>query len=328
MKKKLYIPDIECDSCVSVIEKVLKNVTGITSYRIVYTTLHLDYDDKVVKPNEIIKAIKQKGYLVYETPQIRKKFTDRVKDFKNNKAKYRIERSFLAYVLATFVILILAETIYTNMRDIPNYFSFTFIWIFYLTVVVVSISGALFYFKAYKTHVTCMTGMMIGMTFGMQTGMMLGPILANVIGFPIGATVAMLSGSIIGVIAGRCCGVMGIMEGLMAGIMGGVMGAMIGMMMMGNLIWFYPIYLVLNLIVIAGLHYMVYEEIVEGHDDIIKKPVHFWKFFLITATVVIIFIIMIDVNAVMTMNMPDMMNMGMDMMKDGGNMMNGMDMMK
>ena len=87
-------------------------------------------------------------------------------------------------------------------------------------------------------------------------------------------------GIIAGVYNGKCCGIMGIMEGMMAGIMGGVMGSMIGVMFRVDYInIFMPFFMLANIMVMFGLSYMLFEEIVEDNINVRKKSLNFSKFF-------------------------------------------------
>ena len=111
--------------------------------------------------------------------------------------------------------------------------------------------------------------------YTMQTGMMIGAIVGATNGFFMGSMVGMIVGTIIGVITGKCCGVMGLMEGAMAGLMGGTMGPMITVMMFSDhVLIFMPLYMIINIGIMLGLSYMLYEEIVEGRQ-VVKKPLDF-----------------------------------------------------
>ena len=73
---------------------------------------------------------------------------------------------------------------------------------------------------------------------------------------------------------------MGVMEGMMAGVMGGLMGAMIGTMMrVDNILLFMPVFMILNLFIMWGLSYMLFEEVVEDNPTIQKKEINFLTFF-------------------------------------------------
>ena len=69
---------------------------------------------------------------------------------------------------------------------------------------------------------------------------------------------------------------MGVMEGMMAGVMGGTMGPMISLMMFfDRLLWFMPVFMFINVIIMGGLSYMLYEEVVEQRKDILRKSIDF-----------------------------------------------------
>ena len=125
-----------------------------------------------------------------------------------------------------------------------------------------------------------MVGMMIGMTFGMQTGMMLGTIIAATNGLFVGGLTAMLIAVSVGFYNGKCCGIMGVMEGMMAGVMGGIMGSMIGTMFrVDHILWFMPAFTLINILILWGLSYMLFEEVVEHNPSTKKAPVSFSTFF-------------------------------------------------
>jgi copper chaperone CopZ len=296
MKKTLYSMDIECDSCVKVIERVMGRLPGINSYVIKKNSLLIDYDESLIKVEAIVKSITEKGYRVFDQPITRKRIRTRLKDFVKDKSKYQLEYRFMKYVFGTLFILVVLQFIYAAIRgNLTNFFTPPGVWLFYLTLTVVGIGGAMWHFKAYRGEVTSMVGMMIGMIIGMQTGMMLGPILAATVGFSISATVSMIAGSIVGALMGKCCGIMGLIQGVMSGIMGGIMGAMIGMMMGKDLVWFLPLYLGLNFVVIVSMVIMVFEEIVEGKEYVRKNPLSFWKFFVYSLLVLIFLTALIQI---------------------------------
>ena len=146
-------------------------------------------------------------------------------------------------------------------------------WLFYLNVSVATLGAALWHVAAHKTTTTCMVGMMIGMTIGMQTGMMIGAVIGATNGFFIGSMAVMFLGVIGGVITGKSCGLMGVMEGMMAGVMGGTMGAMISVMMFSDhLLWFMPFYMIFNIIILWGLTFMLFEEVVE-EKEVMRRAV-------------------------------------------------------
>ncbi len=291
MKTKIYCPDIECGSCIKVLNRVLKKLQGIQKYTISKTYLDIEYDESLIQPKHIIQAIKDKGYRAATEPFTRKLLKERAREFVQNKTKYETEYTLLKYIAATLLIFLIVDyaIIYNTGAD-----QYTW-WFIYLTIAVVALGAALLHFKTYKTEYTCMVGMMVGMTLGMQTGMLIGAVLGVTNGFFTGALVGMLLASAVGAYTGSCCGIMGIMEGIMAGIMGGTMGAMITVMMANNnLLYFMPPYVVLNLIVLAGLSYMIFEEVVEDNSKVTKKPVSFNKFLTVCAvTLAILLAIMV-----------------------------------
>jgi len=277
MKTIIYVPDIECDSCVKLLERSFKNKEGINSFKIKEDYIEFEFNENLIKKEQLINLIKKQNFRASFTPFERKNWSERIRHYKENKHKYKIEQKIITYTLGIFLTLLILEVILylTLFKDIPNFIQNYGWWIFYLNISISVISLGTWHFFAYRAKYTCMTGMMIGMTFGMQTGMMLGAVLGATNGFFIGAMAGMLLGTFIGIITGKCCGVMGIMEGMMAGVMGGTMGSMISVMMFSDhLLYFMPFYMVINIIIMWGLSYMLYEEVVED-KDVIKKPTDF-----------------------------------------------------
>jgi copper chaperone CopZ len=275
MQKKIYIPDIECDSCVKLLSRRFKNTQGVIDYKVNVDSVDIHYDESQLKDDELIKIIERQGFRAGFEPFERKTFSERWRDFKENKQKYAIERKGLSYALYAFMIVFALEALaYVGfLHTIPNFLPKYGWWLFYGTVSVVALVFMLWHTFAYRAKVTCMVGMMIGMTAGMQTGMMLGAIIGATNGFFTGAMVGMLTGVIVGSLAGKSCGVMGIMEGMMAGVMGGTMGPMISVMMFTDrLKVFMPFYIIINIIIIIGLSYMLFEEVVENRKGVIRKP--------------------------------------------------------
>ena len=265
----IHVPDIECDSCVRLISKHL--IKEHISFSIKGDTIETD-DVK-----RTIAIIKQLGYRAAEQPFERKTFKERWRHMREQKHKYTTEYTGISYFIGIVITLavILAIAYAGFLNTIPDFTAKYSWWMFYLIITVAAVGTALWHFFAYRGKITCMVGMMIGMTFGMQTGMMLGAIVGATNGFFIGSMVGMLTAAVVGAITGRCCGIMGVMEGLMAAVMGGTMGAMISVMMFAdNLLWFMPFFMGLNLIILAGLSYMLYEEVVED-KEVERKPLDF-----------------------------------------------------
>lgn len=277
MRIKIYVPDIECDSCVLVLEKKFKTVKGVNSIHPSHDTLEIDYDETQIKQNNILGVIQNAGFRASLNPFDRKSFKERFKDVKENKKKYDLEIRGIKYTLAAFGILLgLHFFAYLGfLKYTPDFIRLYGWWILYLDISIVTLATAIWHFYSYKAKITCMVGMMIGMTIGMQSGMMIGAIIGATNGFFIGCMAGMLLGVIVGAITGKCCGVMGIMEGMMAGLMGGTMGPMISVMMFSdNLLWFMPFYMIINILIVAGLSYMLFEEVVE-HKKVEKVHVDF-----------------------------------------------------
>ena len=180
-----------------------------------------------------------------------------------------IEKQALGYGLAAFVTLTILEMFlyFGVFQSIPQFAQRYGWWLFYSNISIAALGAAAWHLYTYKTHVPCMAGMMIGMTVGMQTGMMIGAIIGGTNGFFTGSMVAVIAGVAAGVIAGRCCGVMGIMEGMMAGLMGGTMGPMISVMMLNDhLLWFMPLFTIVNVVILIGLMHMYLKEVVAPQE--------------------------------------------------------------
>jgi hypothetical protein len=204
-------------------------------------------------------------------------FTERVQHFRQNKHNYKIDIKVFSHAVWIFIILGVIETVlyFAFLKNVPNFISNYIWWVFYLNISVATLTMGLWHILSYRARVTCMVGMMIGMTIGMQTGMMLGAVVGATNGFFIGCMVGMLLGTLVGAVTGKCCGVMGVMEGMMAGIMGGTMGPMISVMMFtDHILWFMPFYILINILILWGMSYMLYEEVIED-ERTIRRPISF-----------------------------------------------------
>ena len=278
MRKKFYVPDIECDSCIKLIEKKFRHLQGIESTHFGKDFVVVNYDESLVTSQNIMTTIKNLGYRVSLTAFERKNFKERYRHWKNNKHKYVVEMNSIKYSLFLFLILTAIELVayFSFLQSIPNFLASYGWWFFYLNVSVASLGAATWHFLTYNTKITCMLGMMIGMTLGMQTGMMIGAIIGATNGFFMGAMVGMILGVFVGALTGKCCGIMGIIEGMMAGLMGGTMGPMISIMMLAdNLLLFMPFYMLVNVAILLGFSYMLFEEVVEGRDEVKKRTIDF-----------------------------------------------------
>lgn len=274
MKTTIYVPDITCESCTKLIGKKLKNEKNVNDFSFFQEGVHINHDEDMKKEN-LISIIRNQGFRASAEPFENKTFKERIHDWKENKEKYTVEKNLLRNAIFAFLILLVLESVaYAGIfSTIPNFLSTYGPLILYLDISIISLTFAVFHIASYKAKITCMTGMMIGMTFGMQAGMMLGAILGATNGYFIGALSGMLIGVIVGAAMGKSCGVMGVMEGMMAGLMGGTMGPMISVMMLNDhLALFMPVYILINLLIIAGLSYMFIQEVVESPLTKGKRP--------------------------------------------------------
>ncbi len=284
MKATVYCPDIECDSCVKVITRALEKTEGVGPFTITKDHVDIEYDPAKLEKGLLVSVIQDKGFRAAFEPFSRRTFGERWRDFRENREKYSLEYRMLKYDAITLGLLFLIGYIvfwglFNNSTEVLSKYGW---WFFYLTLSVVAIGSAMWHFQSYKGTVTSMTGMMIGMTFGMQTGFLIGTIVGATNGMFIGSLAGMLSGVFVGWYNGKCCGIMGIMEGMMAGIMAGLMGAMTGVMLLvDNIFLFMPVFMLLNVMVLFGLSYLLFEEMVEGNKTIEKHPVQFSTFFLL-----------------------------------------------
>ena len=278
MRTKIYVPDIECDSCVKIIDKKFKSLQGIMSYDIKDTLIEVEYDESLISPENIITTIKGLNFRASFNPFERKSMKERYRHYKENRNQYLTEINVVKYIAYIFLILSGIELVayFGFLNTVPDFLQKYGWWIFYLNFSIAFIFSAVWHFVSYKAKVTCMTGMMIGMTLGMQTGMMLGAVTGATNGFFIGSMVGMILGVLVGAITGNCCGIMGIMEGMMAGIMGGTMGSMISVMMFtDHILIFMPFYMLFNALILLGFSYMLFEEVIEGKISIEKRSIDF-----------------------------------------------------
>lgn len=287
----LYCPDIECDSCVKVITKALENKEGVESISITKEYVGITHDPAKVTKDDLVRIIKDKGFRAGFHPFSRKTFMERWRDFHEDREKYALEYEMLGNSAYTLGLLFLIElVVFWGLFDFSQQFlSKNGWWFFYLTLSVVAIGAAMWHLQSYRGNVGMMAGMMIGMTFGMQTGFLIGTILGATNGMFVGSMGGMLSGVLVGWYNGKCCGIMGAMEGIMAGIMAGLMGAMTGVMLLvDHILLFMPVFVLLNILVLLGLSYMLFEEVVEENKTIEKQPAAFSTFFILCFLAVVI----------------------------------------
>lgn len=298
MKKTIiYCPDIECDSCVKVISKTLNDLKGIDKFNVNKNAIEVNYDESLIKDNEIAKLISSRGYRTAFEPFTRKTFSERFRDFRENKRKYENEYKMFYYGIYSFIILIIIQLSYYFIFSRNNQLIIKNIpWLIYIDISIVSLLAAIYHFKSYRSsNVSGMLGMMIGMTFGMQSGMMIGTIIGATNGMFSGTMIGMFIGVILGFYTGKCCGIMGALQGAMSGLMGGTMGGMLGVMLyVDHILWFMPFFTLFNVLIMWGLSYLIYEDLVEDNEKTKKHQMEFWKLFLsciIFSTMLILFII-------------------------------------
>lgn len=276
---RIYCPDIECDSCVKLLTKRLRHEGGVAAFDFSPDAITITHDAKLDE-EELVDIVREAGFRAATTPFERKSLGERWRHVKEHRKAYAIELRGLAYATGILLLLIALQAIaYVGfLNAIPGFLARYGWWLLYLDITVAAGGLMLWHVTAYKAKVTCMVGMMIGMTAAMQTGMMLGAVLGATNGFFVGAMAGMLVGTLVGIVAGRCCGVMGVMEGMMAGVMGGTMGPMISVMMFTDrLLLFMPFFTAINIAIVLGLSYMLYEEVVEG-KEVTRTPLDFVTF--------------------------------------------------
>ncbi|MDO8556413.1 MAG: hypothetical protein Q7R96_04550 [Nanoarchaeota archaeon] len=284
---KIYIPDIECESCTKVLSKRFAAVPGLKSF--------VFQEDGVLceceNPQIVVHAVQQAGFRAGLNPFARMSFRERFKDFFTKKDKYVLEWKMVHVWITLLFVLSLIEGLayYFLFKSVPDFLPKYGWWVVYSIIIVASFGAALWHRLSYKMNVTCMVGMMIGMTMGMQTGLLLGALVGATNGFFLGAMVGMVAGVLVGGLAGKCCGIMGVMEGLMAGVMGGTMGAMITVMLLfDNVFWFMPFFTFINIVIVFGLSYMLFEESVEHRQDVVRDPVDMQTVIYVCSAVVLL----------------------------------------
>jgi len=219
--------------------------------------------------------------------------TTRLKDFFLDRAKYDLEWQMLRYMgMTLFLLLIIGVLVYYGFANF-SLFRYNW-WLIYLLITIVVVIGSVWHVKAHQGKVNSMLGMMIGMTMGMQAGMMIGVIIGSTNGMFMGGVIGVIFGVSIGAYTGNCCGLMGILNGMLMGTMGGTMGPMIALMMkVDHILWFMPLFTFINVIILLGLNFLVYEELVEG-KEVVKKPADFFTFFTL-CLVLMVFLVLIIV---------------------------------
>ena len=281
MKTRIFVPYIECDSCVKVITRKFQSIQGIHKLDINQDSIDFDFNEDAITAEDIITSIQNIGFRASLRPFERKSFKERWNHFNEHPHKYEMPIRAVKYSIYALLILIVFQLIaYVGLQNsLPDLFSRYGWWLLYLDLSVASIGGTVWYMASHKTDVSCMTGMMIGMTVGMQTGMMIGAVVGATNGFFVGAMVGMLTAVVAGTLTGAVCGIMGAVQGMMSGVMAGTMGAMITVMMItDNVLVFMPFYMAINVLILGGLIYLYYEDVVEGKKEPHKIHIDFPTF--------------------------------------------------
>src|SRR3989338_3680313 len=97
MKTKVYVPDMECQSCVKVLEKRFSKLPGIIETTFSPDAVDISYDEKKVTLHQIQQTIKDAGYRASEHPLEKKTFRERARAFKEKKAQYELEHKLIPY---------------------------------------------------------------------------------------------------------------------------------------------------------------------------------------------------------------------------------------
>ncbi len=251
--EKIAISGMTCESCEKLITRAVekaggavKEISASKGYAVI------DYEgDK----SAIDAAIEKAGYSLDELPPsmpLEQQISTFIGDFIAGKPATKVIRACFTYSVISFIIL--AAISFAGFAS-NKYF----IYVVYAAISAVAVGGAVALARAYKSHFNCMEGMMVGMTVGMSAGFLFGAIVGATNGMFIGSVFGMLVGMALGYYVGKACGIMGAMEGLMAGVMGGTMGAMLTVMMQfDHLGEFMVLFVLSNLLVLAGLKYMIY----------------------------------------------------------------------
>ncbi|MFA5930087.1 MAG: heavy-metal-associated domain-containing protein [Candidatus Micrarchaeia archaeon] len=275
--EKIAISGMTCETCEKLITRAVekagasvKEISASKGFAII------DYDgDKSI----IESAIEKAGYSLDELPPstpLEKQLSTFMSDFIAGKPATKALRECFTYSVASFFILCAALYF---VFGTPNKYA---LYMVYSALSAVAVGGAVALARAYKSHFNCMEGMMVGMTVGMSAGFLFGAIVGATNGMFVGSVFGMLIGMALGYYVGKACGIMGAMEGLMAGIMGGTMGAMLTVMMQfDHLGEFMPLFVASNLLVLAGLKYMIYYYAGKRGEVKFMQPLNFFALALV-----------------------------------------------
>ena len=252
--EKIEIDGMTCESCEKLVSRAVAKAGGsVKEISASKGNAVIEYTEGEREKME--KAIESAGYSiggqVSQIPLERQLVTF-ASDFLAGKPITKPVRDCFTYSIISFIVLLAAIFMLFGSSKYFLYFIYT-------AISAVAIAGGVALANAYKQHISCMEGMMLGMTIGMSAGFLLGAIAGATNGMFVGSMLGMLVGIALGACTGKSCGIMGAMEGIMAGVMGGTMGAMLTVMMQyDHLAEFLPIFVLANLLTLAGLKYMLY----------------------------------------------------------------------
>ena len=123
MKIKVYVPDIECESCVTLLKRKFDKQEGIQTAKFSMDSAEIQFEESKIKTEEILQTIKNAGYRASLQPFEKKNIKERKREFFEKKAKYELEHKVLKYSLYTFLILSLLEVLayFTLLKNIPYF---------------------------------------------------------------------------------------------------------------------------------------------------------------------------------------------------------------
>jgi len=253
-KLSIKVNGMYCESCEKLLKMEIGDVKGVSKVEADHARGMVEVEGSASEKS-IADAIVKAGYGVgenYAGKSFEQEIGGFVSDFIAGKPSVKSVRTCFAYSIITFIVL--AAAAFAGFAS-----SKYFIYMIYAAISAVAVGGAIALFSAYRSRFNCMEGMMVGMTVGMSAGFLFGAIVGATNGMFVGSVFGMLVGMALGYYVGKACGVMGAMEGLMAGVMGGTMGAMLTVMMQfDHLGEFMLLFVLSNLLVLAGLKYMIY----------------------------------------------------------------------
>lgn len=254
-KSSFKVSGMYCESCEKLLKMEIGDVKGVKAVHAEYAKGTVDVEGDKLDEKQVEAAIRKAGYGAgdeYAGRNFEREIGVFLSDFIAGKPHVQLVRQCFTYSVLTFIVLaVLAFAGFASSKYL--------VYIVYSAFSAVAVGGAVALARAYKSHFNCMEGMMVGMTVGMSAGFLFGAIVGATNGMFIGSLFGMLAGMALGYYVGKACGIMGAMEGLMAGVMGGTMGAMLAVMMQyDNLALFLPVFMLANLLVLAGLKYMIY----------------------------------------------------------------------